>query len=104
MFCLHRISLVRASGETLKRRFCDPLEGTRDLCFLAEQVYWHPTLPDPARPFRRAPRPDPPMVCQGFGFDRLEREIASTMLANLQQFPDMLCMTKVYKDKKTSVY
>ena len=55
---------------TLKRRFCDPLEGTRDLCFLAEQVYWHLILPDPARPFRRAPRPDPPVVCPGFGFDK----------------------------------
>ena len=32
--CLHRISLVRASGETLKRRYCDPLECTRDLRFL----------------------------------------------------------------------
>ena len=69
MVCLHRVSLVRASGETLKQRFCDILEGTRDLCFLAEQVYWHPSLPDPARPFRRAPRPDPPVVCPGFGFD-----------------------------------
>ena len=67
---LHRISRVRASGETLKRRFYDPLEGTRDLSFLAEQVYWHPTLPDPARLFRRAPRPEPPVVCPGLGFDK----------------------------------
>ena len=57
-------------GETLKRRFCDLLEGTWDLCFLAEQVYWHPILPDPARPFRRAPRPDPLVACPGFRFDR----------------------------------
>ena len=27
-------------------------------------------MPDPARPLRRAPRPDPPVVCPGFGFDR----------------------------------
>ena len=26
-------------------------------------------LPDPAPPPRRAPRPDPPVVCPGFGFD-----------------------------------
>ena len=27
-------------------------------------------MPDPAWPLRRAPRPDPPVVCPGFGFDR----------------------------------
>ena len=40
------------------------------MCFLAEQVYWHSILLDPARPFRRAPRPDPTVVCPGFGFDK----------------------------------
>ena len=34
-----------------------PLGGTRDLCFLAEQVYWHSILPD--LPGRSAWRPDP---------------------------------------------
>ena len=33
---------------------------------MAEQLYWHPILPDFARPFRRASRPDPPVVCPGF--------------------------------------
>ena len=66
-------SLVRPSGKTLKQRSCNPLEDTRDLCFLGEQFCWHPILPDPGR-FRRAPRPDPPVVCPGFGFDRLRKE------------------------------
>ena len=82
-------SLVRASGETLKRRFCQSLEVTRDLCFMAEQTYWHAILPDPARPLRRAPRRDPPVVCLGLGFDR---------------FRDMPCMKRVYRDKKASVH
>ena len=64
--CLHRISCVRASGETLKQRFFDPLENTKNLCFLGEQFCWHPILPDLARPPRRAPRPDPPVVCPSF--------------------------------------
>ena len=50
---LHRISLVRASGETLKRHFFDALEGTVNLCSLGEEFCWHPILPDPARPLRR---------------------------------------------------
>ena len=33
---LHWISLVRASGETLRRRFFGALEGTVDFCFLGE--------------------------------------------------------------------
>ena len=33
---LHRILLVRTSGETLKQRFFDALENTVDLCFLGE--------------------------------------------------------------------
>ena len=37
---------------------------------LTEQFYWHPILPDPAQPFRRALQPDPPVVCPGFGFDK----------------------------------
>ena len=56
-FGLHRISLVRASGEAFRRRVFDALEGTRDPCLLGEQFCWHPVLPDPARP--SAGRPDP---------------------------------------------
>ena len=67
---LHRISLVRASGESFRRRVFDALEGTREARFLGEQFCWHPVLPDPALPPRRAPRPDPPVVCPGFGIDR----------------------------------
>ena len=74
---LHRISLVRASGETFRRRVFDALEGTREACPLGEQFCWHPVLPDPAPPPRRAPRPDPPVVCPGFGFDKFAAKIRS---------------------------
>ena len=53
----------------MKRRFFDALKETMDFCSLAEQVYRHSTLPDLARPLRRAFRPDSPVVCPGFGFD-----------------------------------
>ena len=39
------------------------------LCLLGEQFCWHPVLRDPAPSPRRAPRPDPPVVCPGFGLD-----------------------------------
>ena len=52
-------------------------------CFLGEQFCWHPILPDPARPFRRAPRPVLPVVCPGFGFDRWDC-IRSCCRANVQ--------------------
>ena len=68
---LHRISLVRASGRTFRRFVFDALGGTRASCLLGEQFCWHPVLPDPAPPPRCAPRPDPPVVCPGFGFDKL---------------------------------
>ena len=67
---LHRIYLIRASGESFKRRVFDALERTREARTLGEQFRWHPVLPDPAPPPHRAPRPDPPVVCQGFGLDR----------------------------------
>ena len=66
---LHRISLVRASGET-RRRVFDALVGAREACFLGEQFCWHPVLPDPAPPPRRALRSDAPLICLDFGFDR----------------------------------
>ena len=34
---LHRISLVRASGEAFRRLVFDALEGTRDPCLLGDQ-------------------------------------------------------------------
>ena len=94
---LHRISLVRASGETFRRRVFDALEGTRDACLLGEQFCRRPVLPDPAPPPRRAPRPDPPVVCPGFGFDKFIERFSIA-------FPDMPCMKRVYKDKKASVH
>ena len=64
-----RISLVPASRKALKRNYIF-LQGTVNLCFLGELFCWQPILPDPARPLRRAPRPNPLVVCPGFGFDR----------------------------------
>ena len=55
-FSLHRISLVRASGEAFRRRVFDALEGTKDSSLLGDQFCRHPVLPDPASPF--AERPD----------------------------------------------
>ena len=67
---LHRTSLVRASGESFRRRVFDALESAREARLLGEQFCWHPVLPDPAPPPRRAPRPDPPVVCPGFGLNK----------------------------------
>ena len=67
---LHRISLVRASGESFRRRVFDALEGTRGAYLLGELFCRRPVLPSPAPPPRRAPRPDPPVVCPGFGLDK----------------------------------
>ena len=89
LFCANKVSFVRASGKTLKRLFFDPLESTRDLFFLGEKFCWHPILPNPARPPRRAPRPDLPVVCPGFNFGR---------------FLDLPGMERVYSDNKASVH
>ena len=67
---LTRVSLVRASGKTFRRRVFDALGGTRDACLLGELFCRRPVLLGPAPPPRRAPRPDPPVVCPGFGLDR----------------------------------
>ena len=42
----------------------------KDACPLGDLFCLHPVLPGPAPPPRRAPRPDPPVACPGFGFDR----------------------------------
>ena len=73
---LHRISLVRASGETFKRRVFDALESAGKDCSLGEQFCWQTVLPDPTPPPRRAPRRDPPVVCPGFGFDKYLCDVA----------------------------
>ena len=69
-FGLHRFSLVRASGETFRRRAFDALGGTREDCLLGEQFCRHPFLTNPAPSPRRVLRADPPVVCSGFGLDR----------------------------------
>ena len=69
IFDWNRISLVRASGESLGRLFYDALESTRNPCPLGEKLCWHPVLPD-APLLRRALRPDPLVVCPGFRLDK----------------------------------
>ena len=66
---LRRILLARASGETFRRRVFDALEGARDTCPLGELFCRRPALPGPTPLPRRAPRPEPPVVCPGFGLD-----------------------------------
>ena len=57
---LHRISLVRACGETFRRRVFDALGGTRDACLLGKLFCRRPILPGPAPPSLCARRLDPP--------------------------------------------
>ena len=85
--CVHRISLVRASGETFKRRFLDVSCFRRDVqtVFLDSleskreglspgriDLTASPLTRAPSRlpPRRAPPRPDRPVVCPGFGLGR----------------------------------
>ena len=69
-FGLHTISVVRASGLWFGRFVFDASESVGEACSLNGQLCWHPVLPDPAPPPRRALQPDPLVVCPGFGLDR----------------------------------
>ena len=65
--------IVRASEEMFRTVVFDTLVGTRNTCFLGE--------PNRRRPFRpsHAPfRPDPPVVCSGFGLGKLSDMIPYT--------------------------
>ena len=77
-----KISLVRASGEAFRTRVFDALEGGRDDCLLGELFCRHLVLRGPAPPPRRAPRPDLPVVCPGFGLDRFKRGFCFTIDLN----------------------
>ena len=68
--CLNRISLVRAYGETFKRRIFDAFGECEEGLFPRRTVLLVTVLPDPAPPPRRALRRDPPVVCPGFGLDK----------------------------------
>ena len=85
-FGLHRISLVRASGETFRQYVLDALEGAREACLLGGLFCRRPILTDPAPSPRRALHPDPPVVCPSFGIDksffhRLEKKKSGILLA-----------------------
>ena len=54
-FGLHRISIVRDSGKTLRRVFFDALGVTRDPCLLSDMFCRRPVLPGPSDQPRRAP-------------------------------------------------
>ena len=69
---LNRMSLVRASEEMFGTIVFDALGDTRDGFFLRGETCRRPMLPGspcPAAPLCAA-RPDPPLACPGFGFDR----------------------------------
>ena len=62
-FCLNRISFVRASGETLKRRVCDRLEGYIGLLFPSRTGHLAPLFCSTSLE-RFAERPD--LICPWF--------------------------------------
>ena len=63
----------------------ESLEGKNVRCPLGEQT-------------RRAPpRPDPPVVCPGFGLDKFFSFVFAGDASH--EIPDMLYMRKVYRDK-----
>ena len=53
---------------------------------MGEQSCWHPVLPDSAPPPRRALRPDAPVVCPGFGFDKFGLHNISLVRASGKTF------------------
>ena len=66
---LHWVSFVRASG--FRTVVYDAPEGKRDGCLLGEPSRRRPVLLRTAPLLRRAPtRPDPTVICPGFGFDK----------------------------------
>ena len=71
-FGLHRISLVRASEEMFRIVVFDALEDTNNGCALHGETRRRPILLGPPCPATLlcAARPDPPVVCPGFGLDR----------------------------------
>ena len=66
-FSLFVLPGIRPGGYSFDR-----LESKRDGGLLAEPTRRRPVLPVPAPPSRRAPpRPDPGVLCPGFGFDKI---------------------------------
>ena len=67
----------------------------------------------PALPPRRARRPDPPVVCPGFGLDRFLDDLnvfvensIDTGRSDLRieaLFPDMPCSKRFYREKQATV-
>ena len=70
----HRISFVRACEETFKTIFYGTVETFRDGRLRGRPNCRHPLLPSfaPPRfpPCTASTRPDPSVLCLGFGFDR----------------------------------
>ena len=71
-FGLNRISLVRASEELFRTFVLDALGEPGDGCVLRRETLRRSTLPGPPCPAAPlcAARPDPPVVCPSFGFDK----------------------------------
>ena len=69
-FGLHRVLFSGASRKMFRRGVLVPLGGTWDTGFLCLLFCRRPALPGPARPPRRAPQPNKPVLCPSFGFDK----------------------------------
>ena len=77
-------SLVRASGETFRRRVFDALEDTSDASLLSELFCRRPALPSPTSLPRRSPRTDPPVVCPGFELERFVQDSCARCLGGYE--------------------
>ena len=78
---LYGISLVRAAEDRLGDVSSMPRKVRGTLVSLANCCR-RPLLPDPAPPLRHAPRPDPPVVCTGFGIGRYIFEWCGPQILN----------------------
>ena len=74
-FCLF-VLLNRIGGDVL----FDVSLDTKRFCLLGKELCWHPGLPEPAPPTRRAPRPDPPVVCSHLGFHTSTTDCVSLLV------------------------
>ena len=112
----HGISFVRASEELFTTVVFDALGCTRDGCVLRKQTRRHPILPGLPRPAAPpcAARPDPPVVCPGFGFHKylcIERirknhltrkTVTKFIAANAKHH--IKCFISIFVESETRIY
>ena len=95
-FGLHRVSLVRASGRTFRRRVLDSLEGARNACLLGELFCRRQSCPTPPR--RPAVRSDPTRGMLGFWIRQVSINMSYIhkhfFLQNAQKESLLLCTAR----------